>query len=137
MPIINAYLTFNGNCRDAMIFYQNCLGGELSLQTIGDSPMGEQLPPHIHTYIVHATLRRNNLIIMASDMVGEKGLIKGNHVSLMLNCKSVAEITTLYAQLSTDGEATQPLAETFWDAIFGSLIDKFGIHWLLNFDRNQ
>ena len=137
MPLINAYLTFNGNYRDAMQFYQNCLGGDVSLQTIGASPMGEDLLQEMKDYILHATLRHNNLVIMASDIVGEKGLMKGNHVSLMLNCKSVAEITTLYAKLSENGEATQLLKETFGDAIFGSLIDKFGIHWLLNFDRNQ
>ena len=74
---------------------------------------------------------------MYSTMVGEKGLIKGNSVSLMLNCSSEDEIKTLYARLSAEGEATHPLENTFWGALFGGFTDKFGNHWLLHFDRNQ
>jgi PhnB protein len=134
---INTYLTFNGNCREAMTFYKECLGGELILQTIGDSPMSNQMPSEMKQSILHATLIKDNLVIMASDIVGEKGLIKGNNVSLMINCCSVKEIKMLYAQLAEEGVATHPLEDTFWDAIFGDLIDKYGNHWLLNFDRNQ
>ena len=134
---INSYLTFNGNCREAMTFYCNCLDGELDLQTIGESPMADKLPPQMKQRILHATLSKGEMVIMASDMVGEKGLIKGNSVSLMLNCSSEVEIKTLYAQLSAGGEATHPLEDTFWGALFGDLIDKFGNHWLLHFDRNQ
>ena len=136
MQIIS-YLTFNGNCREAMTFYRDCLGGELDLQTIGESPMADKLPPQMKQSILHATLTKGEVVIMASDMVGEKGLIKGNSVSLMLNCNSEDEIKTLYARLSAEGEATHPLENTFWGALFGGLTDKFGNHWLLHFDRNQ
>ena len=134
---INSYLTFNGNCREAMTFYRDCLDGELDLQTIGESPMANKLPPQMKQRILHATLTKGDMVIMASDMVGEKGLIKGNSVSLMLNCSSEDEIKTLYAQLSRGGEATHPLEDTFWNALFGDLTDKFGNQWLLHFDRNQ
>ena len=134
---INSYLTFNGNCREAMIFYRDCLDGELDLQTIGESLMADKLPPQMKQRILHATLTKGDMVIMASDMVGEKGLIKGNSVSLILNCSSEDEIKTLYAQLSRGGEATHPLEDTFWGALFGDLTDKFGNHWLLNFDKNQ
>ena len=134
---INSYLTFNGNCREAMTFYRDCLDGELDLQSIGESPMADKLPPQMKQRILHATLTKGDMVIMASDMVGEKGLIKGNSVSLMLNCSSEDEIKTLYAQLSRGGEATHPLEDTFWNALFGDLTDKFGNQWLLHFDRNQ
>ena len=134
---INSYLTFNGNCREAMTFYRDCLDGELDLQSIGESPMADKLPPQMKQRILHATLTKGDMVIMASDMVSEKGLIKGNSVSLMLNCSSEDEIKTLYAQLSRDGEATHPLEDTFWGALFGDLTDKFGNQWLLHFDRNQ
>ena len=134
---INSYLTFNGNCREAMTFYRDCLDGELDLQSIGESPMADKLPPQMKQRILHATLTKGDMVIMASDMVSEKGLIKGNSVSLMLNCSSEDEIKTLYAQLSRGGEATHPLEDTFWGALFGDLTDKFGNHWLLHFDRNQ
>ena len=136
MTQINTYLTFNGNCREAMTFYRNCLGGELSLQTIGESPMASHLPPQMKDRILHSTLTNGTLIILASDMVGEKGLIKGNSVSLMLNCSSEAEIRGFYTKLSVGGQATHPLENTFWGALFGDLTDKFGNQWLLHYQKD-
>jgi PhnB protein len=137
MTQINAYLTFNGNCREAMTFYQECLGGELFLQTIGESPMAAQMPSQMKDCILHSTLTKGALIIMASDMISEEGLTKGNNVSLMLNCSSEDEIRTTYQKLSEGGDALHPLENTFWGALFGGFTDKFGILWLLNFDKNQ
>ena len=85
MAQLVSYLTFNGNCREAMTFYKACLGGELTFQIIGESPLAEKMPAQMKECILHATLINGDLIIMASDMVDENGLIKGNSVSLMLN----------------------------------------------------
>ncbi len=137
MTQIIVYLTFHGNCREAMTFYQECLGGELMLQTIGESPMADKMPPAMQEYILHAALTNGKLSLLGSDMVGEKGLIKGNAVLLMLNCSSEAEIKRCYADLARDGEATHPLENTFWGALFGGLTDQFGNHWLLHFERSQ
>ena len=137
MNQINSYLTFNGNCREAMTFYQQCLGGELFLQPIGTSPMSEMMPPEMKDSILHATLTHGNVIIMGSDMVGENGLVRGNAMSMMLNCSSEIEIREVYDQLASEGDATHPLENTFWGALFGGLTDKFGNRWLLNFDKNQ
>jgi len=131
------YLTFNGNCREAMLFYKDCLGGKLTLQTIGESPMADKLPVKIKQCILHSTLTKDAVVLMASDMVSEQGLIKGNTVSLSLNCSNEDEIRTCYQKLSTGGQATYPLEDTFWGALFGGLTDKFGNHWLLNYDKNQ
>lgn len=136
MAQINSYLTFSGNCREAMLFYQKCLGGELVLQTIGDSPLAKQLPAKMKEFILHATLTKNELILMGSDMVAEGGLIKGNAVSLSINCSSEKEILSFYKKLSAGGNADHPLEDTFWGALFGDLTDKYGNHWLLSFDKN-
>ncbi|MBC8045457.1 MAG: VOC family protein [Fimbriimonadaceae bacterium] len=137
MTQINAYLTFNGNCREAMDFYAACLGGEITFHTIGDSPLSDNMPEHMKQSILHATLIKDSLLIMASDMVTEEGLIKGNSVSLMLNCSSEEELKYSYEKLVEGGEATHPLENTFWGSVFGDLIDKFGNHWLLNYDKNS
>ena len=137
MAVINSYLTFNGNCREAMNFYKECLGGELILQTIGESPMADKMPAQMKESILHSTLTKDALVIMGSDMVADEGLIKGNSVSLMLNCSSEDEIKDIYKKLSADGLATHPLENTFWGALFGDLIDKYGNHWLLHFDKNK
>jgi uncharacterized glyoxalase superfamily protein PhnB len=82
-------------------------------------------------------LRNDSLVLSASDMCSSDGLIKGNSVSLLLNCSSEEEIKNFYTKLSAGGEATHPLENTFWGAVFGDLKDKFGNHWLLNFTKDQ
>ncbi len=134
---INSYLTFSGNCREAMTFYKECLGGDLTLQTIGESPLSDKMPEQMKDCILHSTLTKDELVLMASDMVSDGGLKKGNAVSLMLNCSSEKEIKTTYEKLSSGGRKDHPLENTFWGALFGDLTDKFGNHWLLHFDLNQ
>jgi len=137
MTQINTYLTFDGNCREAMTFYKECLGGELTLQKIGESPLAEKMPANMKDYILHAALTRGDLLLMGSDMVPEPGLTKGNAVSLALACGSEIEIRNCFEKLSSGGKATHPLEDTFFGSIMGGLTDKFGNHWLLNFDKGK
>ncbi len=132
MKQINCYLTFNGNCREAMNFYKDCLGGDLYIQTVGESPMADQMPPQMKNSIMHASLTRGGVVLMGSDLCPER-LIQGNTVSLLLDCSSEEEVRTCYEKLATGGKATHPPANTFWGAYFGDLTDKYGNLWLLNF----
>jgi PhnB protein len=132
MSTINSYLTFSGNCREAMTFYQQCLGGELVFQTVGESPLSEKMPKKMKDFILHSTLTNGNLLLMGSDMVSETGLISGNTVSLILNSANEKEIESCFEKLSAGGRVTHPLQQNFWGALFGGLTDKFGNHWLLN-----
>lgn len=135
MRTINSYLIFNGNCREAMTFYKKCLGGELSFQTIGESPLSETMPARMKKCILHSVLTNKDLVLMGSDIVCEKGLLKGNAVSLVLNCTNEKDIRECYKKLSQGGEPTHPLENTFWNALFGGLIDKYGNTWMLNYNR--
>lgn len=137
MSTINSYLTFNGNCREAMNFYKKCIGGELSFQTIGESPLSKKMPAKMKSCILHAVLTNKHFVLMGSDMVSEKGLLKGNAISLVLNCKNEKEIRGCYKKLSQGGEQTHPLENTFWNALFGGLTDKYGNNWMLNFSRQK
>lgn len=137
MTQINSYLTFGGNCREAMHFYKDCLGGELTLQTIGESPLADKMPVAMKECILHATLTNGSLILMGSDMVGEKGLQKGNAVSMAINCSSEEEIQSFYEKLSAGGTKDHALEQSFWGATFGDLTDKYGNHWLLNYEKNR
>lgn len=134
---LHAYLTFNGTCREAMQFYRDCLGGELHFQTVGESPLSESLPPQLSECILHATLSRDELVLMGSDMVTEDGLKPGNTVSMMLYCDTEAEIRTCYEKLSAGGHRSFKLEQTFWGALFGGLIDRYGNSWLLHFRQIQ
>ncbi|TBO40981.1 VOC family protein [Pedobacter kyonggii] len=137
MASINSYLTFNGNCREAMTFYQDCLGGELTFETIGESVIVDKMPNIMKRSIMRAILAKDDLVIMATDMVEERGLIKGNSISMMLNCNSEEEAQTFYRKLSAGGKASHPLQETLWGALFGDLTDRFGNNWLINYDKNR
>jgi PhnB protein len=137
MTKINSYLNFNGNCREAMTYYKECLGGELILQTVGESPIAEQMPAQMKERILHSMLTSESIVIMGSDMAPETGLIKGNAVSLMLHFSNEEETRRMYTNLSKGGNATHSLEVTFWGALFGNLTDKFGNQWMLNFDTTQ
>ncbi|MBL0341338.1 MAG: VOC family protein [Bacteroidetes bacterium] len=134
---INTYLTFNGNCREAMSFYQQCLGGELQFQTIGESPLAEKMPGKMRKCILHATLTNGTLVLMGSDMVGNDGLQKGNAVSLSLHCSSEEQIKLCYKKLAAGGIQNHPVETTFFGALLGDLTDRYGNHWLLHFGMNK
>lgn len=134
MPRLSSYLTFNGNCRQAMVFYRDCIGGELVLETIGDLPLSGKIPCEMKPLIVHATLTKGALVIVGTDMGNEKEIAKGNAVAMLLDCDSEAEAREVYEKLSAGGEATHPLEESFWGALFGNLRDQFGNYWLVRFD---
>ncbi len=83
MTQINPYINFDRNCREAMNFYKECLGGELALQTVKGSPIEVQCPAAMKHQILHATLMKDALIVMGSDMQGPDGVDKsGNMVAL-------------------------------------------------------
>ena len=141
MAQIHAYLTFDGETREAMEFYHHCLGGDLEIQTVGESPMAEEVLAEAHDRVLHSSLRDGELVLMASDRLDHGGenrqLVKGNAVHLSLNCTSKEEIQTCFASLSRGGEVTMPLQEQFWGALFGMLTDQFGMHWMLNYELEQ
>lgn len=128
-----AYLTFNGNCRQAMTFYQQCLGGELYLQTVGASPAAEGLPGKLKEYILHSSLEKGGIRLLGTDMVPEPGLVRGNAVSIFLQCESESELNAYYEKLSEGGKSLAVPATTFSGSFFGELTDRYGNHWLLSF----
>jgi PhnB protein len=136
MARINPYLNFNDNCREAMYFYKGCLGGELTLVTVGESPMAGKMPEQFHKSILHASLMIGDNMLMGSDM-RRKQLTDGDTVSLSLNCVSEAEQKTFYENLSAGGTIDEPLGEMPGGAMIGALTDKFGKHWMLYFDKNM
>ena len=134
---LNPYLAFNGNCKEAMMFYKDCLGGELMMQTVAESPNAAQMPPEAQQGIMHARLTKDGVdILMASDGMGNE-ITAGSNISLSLNCTSDEEIKSLFEKLSADGNVTMPLADQFWGATFGMLTDKFGMHWMLNYQKTH
>ncbi|MEO8173384.1 MAG: VOC family protein [Sediminibacterium sp.] len=136
MTTINAYINFDGTCREAMTFYKECIGGDLVLQTVAGTPMEAQSPAHMKDKILHSSLQKDKLVIMGSDMT-YPGFIQGNNVSLSINCSSEEEINTFFTKLSDGGQVMHPLADSFWGARFAVLADKFGTRWMLNYEKQK
>jgi PhnB protein len=135
MAKLNPYLTFNGNCREAMNFYKEIFGGELSLMTGGESPAASQMPPQYHNAILHSSLKTVDFEIMATDMVPDK-FNEGNTVHLSLICKTEKELHSLFEKLSADAKISQPVDQMFF-GLMGTLTDKFAKSWLLVFETPQ
>ena len=129
------YLAFNGNCREAMTFYKDCIGGELEIMDFASAPM--DTPPEAKNNVMHSRLTKGELTIMASDSMPGQTVTNGSSVALSVNCASKEEVDTFFNNLSKDGNVTMPAGDTFWGAYFGMLTDKFGIHWMFNYDRPQ
>jgi PhnB protein len=132
---ITVHLSFNGNCREAMRFYRKCLGGELSFQTAGKSPLSARLPFQMKKKIVHAELRHRDFLLMGSDLVADEGLHGGNTISLALQCASEAATRSIYKNLSQGGTATQPLAFNAFGMLLGSVTDKYETRWIVSYSK--
>ena len=134
MTTIIPYVNFNGNCREAMSFYKSCLGGELTLQKIGESPMAAHMPSELASHILHGKLVNNHLVLMGSDMRGES-LVEGNTIGLCLNCTRENEMNTFYNNLQAGGQVIMELHQSFWGATYAELTDKFGVNWMLHYSK--
>lgn len=133
---MNPYLNFENNCRDAMLFYRDSIGGDLELQTVGDMPeMAAQMPPNMSKHILHSKLTSGNIVIMASDLCREKQ-VEGNTYHLCINCDSDDELNTFFSKLSVGGKITEPLADMPWGGKYGALTDKFGKNWIFNYQKS-
>ena len=126
------YITFPGHAREAMNFYKDCLGGELSIMEVGGSAIEEHLAEMKKDAILHSQVVLGDFSLMGSDMIGPKGYSQGNNVTLMLLCDSEEQINRNFASLSEGGTAVMPVAPAFWGGLYGHLIDKYGIEWGLH-----
>jgi PhnB protein len=133
-PQLTPYLAFQGNCREAMQFYQQCLGGTLDIQSFAGTPAAEYVPADAQDGVLHSRLQTESILLLASD-AGSEPIREGNNVALSLNCGSEQEIEAYYAKLTAGGTVTMPLGDTFWSAKFAMFTDRFGINWMLNYDK--
>lgn len=129
------YLTFGNNCKEAMEFYRDCLGGTLTLLTVGESPMAAQLPPEVRGLIMHADLKGGAFGLMASDDLEGGKVTVGSAINLMVNCDSEKEIREIFPKLARGGKVNSEVKVEFWGSLYGDLTDKYGLRWMLNFDQ--
>jgi PhnB protein len=143
MATVNVYLTFNGNCEDAFLFYQSVFGGEFPyLGRFKDMPQedGNKADPALAEKIMHISLPiSKETCLMGSDTGGEwaSSFKEGNNFSISINADTKEEADRLFNGLSAGGKVTMPMDQTFWGDYFGMWQDKFGINWMVSFNENQ
>lgn len=132
MPQLNAYLNFDGNCAEAMRFYEKTLGGKLDLMTFGQSPMAAQTPPGSADRIIHARLQFDGGVLMASDTMPGMPYTGMHGFGLAVGAATAAEARQLFDALAQGGKVSMPLQQTFWAEAFGMVTDRYGTPWLVN-----
>ena len=127
--LLNPYINFNGNCREAVDFYADVFKTEKPvIMTYGDAHNGE-LREDVKDLVMHTYLNIHGLTIMFSDFSPEMDFVMGNNVSLTIVSKDMDEIRYLYERFKEGGRIDMELQETFWSKLYGSVIDKFGVIW--------
>ncbi|GAL85894.1 hypothetical protein MYP_3123 [Sporocytophaga myxococcoides] len=139
MSAIHSYLTFNGTCENAFNFYKSVFGGDFpAIMRFKDVPSEHPFPESAKEQIMHMTLPiGKNSILMGSDspeVFGGDPVVQGNNFSVAIVAESEEEARRLFNGLSEGGKVTMPLEKAFWGAYFGMFTDKFGIHWMVNYD---
>ena len=143
MTAINPYLTFDGNCEEAFDFYKSVFGGEFpAVMRFGEMPGCDemQLSEGDKSKIMHVALPiSDGSVLMGSDSMEGMGpgLTVGNNFGIAIAPGSKEEADKLFTGLSEGGMVTMPLADAFWGGYFGMFTDKFGIHWMVNYDQNR
>ncbi len=134
MKAIVTYLNFNGNCREAMKFYQRCLGGELSIMPFSEAP--GDFPKEAKDRVMHARVTKDGTtLLMASDTMPGSNFVQGTNFSISIDCQGAEETDRLFNAFSENGKIIMPLQDAFWGARFGILRDQFGINWMFNFEK--
>ncbi len=129
------YLIINDKCEQALDFYKQCFGGELNfLQKYEETDY--DVSPAFKTKVAHAEFISDQVHFYASDgFEGEKAKV-GNNIAMSVIFNDEAEQRSVFEKLRADGEITMNFAETSANSKLATLIDKFGIHWYLNFEKN-
>ena len=134
------FLLFDGNCAEAMIFYHNCLGGELTLTRLGDTPMKDQFPVEKHDRMINAHLKSGAVEISATDWMASPAFepILGNMSAIFVIGGTYDELKTVFDKLA-DG-ANQEWFQELHDLPFGTygqFFDRYGVQWIFRGEKKE
>lgn len=125
------YLNYGGNCRQAFEFYQEHLGGKITmLSTHGEQPDASKVPPNLKQAVLHARLELGDSVLMGADVPPERFQpMRSAYLTLVVD--SVAEAERIYELLIYRGEIFMKMEETSFARRFAMLRDRFGTSWML------
>jgi PhnB protein len=133
MPQLNAYLSFDGTCAEAMKFYARVLDAKLeALITYAEAPNAQPMPPDQAKRIMHAHLVHQDFALMAGDAPPGSPYKGISGVMMTLSYPTATEAKRVFTALAEGGTINMPVGETFWAEAFGMVIDRFGTPWGIN-----
>jgi PhnB protein len=127
------FLLFDGNCAEAMTFYQECLGGDLTLTKLGDTPMKDRFPREKHNRIINAQLKSGAIEISATDWMASPAFepILGNMSAIFVTSATDDELKTVFDKLAQDADQQHFQAlHTLPFGTYGQFYDKYGVQWI-------
>jgi PhnB protein len=128
--ILNPYLSFDSNAREAMEFYKTVFGGDLNVMTFGQGMPGSGGDEA--DKVMHAQLNvPNGFVLMASDTPKSMGSPRPNG-AVSLSGDDDAQLRGYWNKLSAGGQVMMPLEKAPWGDSFGMLADKYGVSWMVN-----
>lgn len=133
---IQVYINFDGNCREAVTYYQKVFEtNEPNFMTFGSMPPSEEhpIPDAAKDLVMHTELVISGDTVMFSDTWPGMPLVVGNNISLTIVDTDMDKIKAWFAAMKVDGTVEMDLQETFWSKCYGSLKDKFGIIWQFSY----
>ena len=136
---LTPFLLFDGVCDEAMAFYQSCLGGELTLTRISDTPMKGQMPPEHHGKVAFACLKSETVEFSGADWLHPSRIPKqGNTVCMFVNSGNHNELRAIFERLSVGGDKAllDDLREMPF-GLYGHLADRFGVHWFFQGEKKD
>jgi PhnB protein len=128
---LSPFLLFDGNCAEAMAFYQACLGGELDITRLGDTAMGTDAPPEQRRKVTYARLQSGAVELSATDWLHPTRAPRpGNTVAVYLQAEGAGELRAAFDQLAVgaDPDLLDELRELPFGT-YGHLADRYGVHW--------
>lgn len=135
---VEAYLSFEGRCEEALEFYQKALGAEVTmLMRMNESPEPHppgSLPPGAEKKVLHCGFKIGDTLLMGSDG-GCTGKAEYSGISLTISAPNDAEAARLFGNLAEGGSVRQPLIKTFFSSSFGVVADRFGVPWMIVVDQ--
>jgi PhnB protein len=129
---ISPYLSFKGDCEAAFKFYERCLGGQLgALFRYEGTPLAGYVPADWSDKVMHGSVTLGGLVLMGGDVAPDR-YEEPKGFSLSIQITSTADAERIFHELAGGGRVVMPLEKTFWAARFGTVVDRFGIPWLIN-----
>ncbi|NHC14082.1 VOC family protein [Motilibacter deserti] len=126
---LNPYISFDGNAREALEYYQQTFGGDLAVSTFGEFDQDSPIPDKVMHGMLEAP---NGFTLMAADNPPGIDVTPGTNITVSLSGDDAQSLRSYWDRLSDGGTVTVPLEKQMWGDEFGACVDRFGIPWMVN-----